>query len=601
MSGTRLRSRLTRVFFVTLAIVALSAALYAGGPPQEPQDGRYIIQFHDFGPAAVSAVRQAGGQVALELPELSALAAYLPEQAVEGLSHNPNVKLIEVDPRRYPMGEVKPYGITMVQADDPAVNFTGSAQKKICIIDSGLQTSHEDLAGASVTGTNVSGTGNWFDDKCSHGTHVAGTIAAIGGNGKGVVGVMPNGNVNIFVVKVFGDSCAWSYASTLASALSVCRNNGANVVSMSLGGGAPSSTEDTAFANAYAAGVLSIAAAGNGGNTATSYPAGYSSVVSVAAVDSNKVVASFSQKNADVELAAPGVGVLSTVTNESSVSGGGNKYVGGWIDGSATSAGTSGPLADGGLCTSAGSWAGKVVLCQRGTNTFADKVANVKNGGGLAAAIYNNVAGGFSGTLNGSSTIPAVSLSDTDGSALLGSVGSSGTVVSNQYPGSGYAYYDGTSMATPHVSAVAALVWSHFPTKTNAEVRSALQSTAEDRGTAGRDTSYGYGIVRAKAAYDALAGGGGGGGDTTAPVISNVASRKTGRGGNFEISWTTDELSNSVVTFSAGTTGTFTNATLVTAHKMSFKGKNGVSYTYTVKSTDAAGNTATAGPFTHQN
>jgi subtilisin family serine protease len=493
------------VFVLSFAILALSVLLYAGDP-QEPQDGRYIIQFHDYGPAATAAVREAGGRVALELPELSALAAYLPERALQGLAHNPNVKLIEVDPRRYPMGEVKPYGITMVQADDPAVNFTGAAQKKICIIDSGLQTSHEDFAGASISGTNVSGTGNWFADKCAHGTHVAGTITAIGGNNKGVVGVMPNGNVNIHVVKVFGDNCAWAYASSLASALSVCRNNGANVVSMSLGGGSPSSTEDTAFQNAYNAGVLSIAAAGNGGNNTTSYPAGYASVVSVAAVDSSKNVASFSQKNADVELAAPGVGVLSTVTNESSASAGGNKYNGGWIEGSATSAGTSGALVDGGLCTSSGSWGGKVVICQRGSITFADKVNNVKNGGGVAAVIYNNVAGGFSGTLNGSSTIPAVSLSDTDGAALLGFVGQTGTVVSNQYPGSGYAYYDGTSMATPHVSAVAALVWSHFPGKTNADIRSVLQSTAEDRGTAGRDNSYGYGIVRAKAAYDALAG-----------------------------------------------------------------------------------------------
>ena len=56
-----------------------------------------------------------------------------------------------------------------------------------------------------------------------------------------------------------------------------------------------------------------IAAAGNDGTTGVSYPAGFATVVSVAAIDSNMVVASFSQKNADVEIAAPGVGVLSTV------------------------------------------------------------------------------------------------------------------------------------------------------------------------------------------------------------------------------------------------------------------------------------------------
>ena len=61
-------------------------------------------------------------------------------------------------------------------------------------------------------------------------------------------------------------------------------------------------------------------------------------------------------------------------------------------------------------------------------------------------------------------------------------------------------------MATPHVSGVAALVWSFYPSKTNAEIRDALQKTALDKGTAGRDNSYGYGIVQAKAAYDFLGG-----------------------------------------------------------------------------------------------
>jgi hypothetical protein len=66
---------------------------------------------------------------------------------------------------------------------------------------------------------------------------------------------------------------------------------------MSLGGHRKSRTEDIAFTNAYNNGVLSIAAAGNGGNRRTSYPAGYASVVSVAAVDADEVKADFSQYN----------------------------------------------------------------------------------------------------------------------------------------------------------------------------------------------------------------------------------------------------------------------------------------------------------------
>jgi subtilisin family serine protease len=141
-------------------------------------------------------------------------------------------------------------------------------------------------------------------------------------------------------------------------------------------------------------------------------------------------------------------------------------------------------------------------------------------------AIYNNMAsdpscGVFLGTLNGSSSIPAIALSCADGAAAIGQAGSSSTVVSQfTEDASGYEPWDGTSMATPHVSGVAALVWSNHLTCTNDQVRSALQSTAEDLGAAGKDNSYGYGLVRAAAANAALScnGGGGGGGCTLGQV-----------------------------------------------------------------------------------
>jgi subtilisin family serine protease len=80
-------------------------------------------------------------------------------------------------------------------------------------------------------------------------------------------------------------------------------------------------------------------------------------------------------------------------------------------------------------------------------------------------------------------------------------LGSSATVT---VKASNYAYFDGTSMATPHVSAVAALVWSYFPTCTGAQIRTSLDNSALDLGAAGRDVHYGYGLVQAKAAYDRI-------------------------------------------------------------------------------------------------
>src|SRR5262249_18325607 len=147
----------------------------------------------------------------------------------------------------------------------------------IGVIDSGVYVAHEDLAGVSISGE----PDGWYNDLCHHGTHVVGTIAAAN-NDKGVLGVTP-GAVSIHMVKVFGDDCGWTYSSSLLNAAQKCQQAGAKIISMSLGGGAFSPTEDAGFQNLYSAGILSIAAAGNDGTTAISYPAGYSSVVSVAA------------------------------------------------------------------------------------------------------------------------------------------------------------------------------------------------------------------------------------------------------------------------------------------------------------------------------
>ena len=82
---------------------------------------------------------------------------------------------------------------------------------------------------------------------------------------------------------------------------------------MSLGDGGPSSTERDAFQTFFEEGILSVAAAGNGGDSSYLYPASYSSVMSVAATDINNVRASFSQYNDAIDIAAPGVGIKSTV------------------------------------------------------------------------------------------------------------------------------------------------------------------------------------------------------------------------------------------------------------------------------------------------
>jgi subtilisin family serine protease len=491
------------------ALVMLSACASEMEEQQQPEtqsaeqavssSGRFIVAFKP-GADRAKIIAAAGGKELLKISGQEASAVELPLRALDALSKNPAVEFVEEDAKRYPLAQRTPYGITQVQADQVWAQATG-ANRKICIIDSGLYKAHEDhQSGKAITGYPT----GWDTDKCHHGTHVAGTIAAVN-NTAGVVGVLPNG-VNLHIIKVFGDDCGWSYSSTLADAANRCVSAGSNVISMSLGGGTKSRTEETAFNNAWNNGVLSVAAAGNGGNSQLSYPASYPIVMSVGAVDSNKQIATFSQYNSAVDISAPGVGVESTVgeNNQNSLTVGGVTYNGGYLDGAARTAGVTGALVDGGICDTAGAWAGKVVLCQRGTISFADKVNNVKLGGGVAAAIYNNVSGPFAGTLNGTSTIPGIALSMEDGNAIKASgLGLSSTVVSTvQSPASGYAFYDGTSMATPHVSAVAALIWSYNTTWSVSRVRNALEKSAQDLGAVGRDNYYGHGLVQAKAALN---------------------------------------------------------------------------------------------------
>ena len=457
--------------------------------------------------------------------------AKLNAKGLKALQLRSDVEYVEEDVPRRLLSETTPWGQTYVGATSLSDSLAGN--RTICIIDSGYDRDHSDLSGNNVTGSNNSGTGNWYDpgNNNAHGTHVAGTIAAIANN-NGVIGVMPNQNANIHVIKVFNEA-GWGYSSSLVSAIDTCVNNGANVVTMSLGGGASSTTERNALNAHESNGVLLIAAAGNDGDSTHSYPASYDAVMSVAAVDSNKDHAAFSQYTDQVEISGPGEAILSTVTvgegrladitvgGQSYFSQGvvphnryvksGTSHVGTPVFGSVTA-----ELAEctvSGTSFNCGNMSNKVCLVERIGNQGAtypdiDAVKACNSAGASGVIVYSNTAlpglqNPFLVDTNNDAPLVSVSVSRSTGQALRGQVGSTVTLANTN--NEDYAYYNGTSMATPHVSGVATLVWSHHTDCSAAQIRSALHATAEDLGAAGRDDKTGHGLIDAVAANAYLA------------------------------------------------------------------------------------------------
>ncbi len=533
-----------KVTLLGRSIILMIALLFVVGsisPASSAPEARIWVEYQMGQQANVRAsLQQAGAKFHYQFENLNSFVVSLPENALNGIRRNPNVVSIEEDPvrelvRNMPSEtaavsaesilpeQVVPYGIDMVQARDVwDKNRDGVIDKKattgedmqVCIIDTGFYSGHEDFIGVDVVGGISQVDDNWENDGYGHGTHVAGTIVAQN-NDYGVVGVTP-GTASLYIVKIFDDTGAWvskAHASDLVAAAFECADNDSDIISMSLSGTQKTGKEERAFNQLYEQGVLSIAAASNEGIEEYHYPASYDSVISVAAIDENYEVADFSQFNDQVELAAPGVGVLSTLPyiSDASLTVDYVDYEVSPMDYSPTGT-VSGDLVDGGYCLPdddpEDDWNGKVVLCSRGDASFAEKVLKVKQEGGVAAVVYNNVPGQFLGTLGepGDDYVIAISISQEDGLFLVNNKLNSGAtvVVTFDFPASGYEAWDGTSMATPHVSGVAALIWSANPDWTNVQIREAMVATAMDLGDPGYDVHYGYGLVQAKDALQYL-------------------------------------------------------------------------------------------------
>ena len=271
-----------------------------------------------------------GGKVKYMYTIIPAIAATLPEKAVAALQRNPNVAYVEGVAQAELLNDELPWGADRIDADivwggaEDAVDIAGGgptgAGVNVAIIDSGIDYNHLDLDDNYGGGYDFA---DWDDpvnpntdpmDYHGHGTHCAGIVAAED-DGVGIIQVAPG--ASLYALKVFADGSDGAWYDDIIAALQWCITEEMDVASMSFEGPEDTSLRE-ACAAAYAANVLLVAAAGNSGNPAgrgdnVLAPAMYESVIAVAATDINDRRARFSSTGPDVELAAPGVDIKSTV------------------------------------------------------------------------------------------------------------------------------------------------------------------------------------------------------------------------------------------------------------------------------------------------
>jgi thermitase len=248
------------------------------------------------------------------------LAAYRGERDVQFAEPDYVARAIGTPPNDY--NSTLQWGLTKIQAPQAWDVTTSNSGIKIAILDTGIDASHEDLAGKIVAVQNFTTSGT-ADDNYGHGTHVAGIAAATTNNEIGVAGA--GYNASLMNGKVLDDTGS-GYYSWIISGITWAVDNGARVINMSLGGSGGSTALKAAIDYAWAEGVVVVAAAGNSGSSAPSYPAYYSNCIAVAATDTNDVKASWSNYGSSwVDVAAPGVGIYSTLPDQANQMGG-TKY-----------------------------------------------------------------------------------------------------------------------------------------------------------------------------------------------------------------------------------------------------------------------------------
>jgi subtilisin family serine protease len=247
----------------------------------------------------------------------------------------PNYRVTVLDTIPNDPGWSAQYGPARIQAPQAWDVITGTSAVTIAVIDTGVDLAHPDLAskiwtnpgetggGKETNGVDDDGDGyvddwrgwdfvnadNLPQDDNSHGSHVAGIAAAATNNSAGIAGMA--WGARVMALKVL-DAAGNGTTASVGAAITWAANHGAKVINLSLGTSAPALVMEDAVNYAYASGVVVAAAAGNNGPTVF-FPGAYEHALAVAATDENDNHASYSNVGPEVDLAAPGSSIYSTV------------------------------------------------------------------------------------------------------------------------------------------------------------------------------------------------------------------------------------------------------------------------------------------------
>lgn len=406
-----------------------------------------------------------------------------------------------------------PYGIKMVRAQQAwAAGRTKGEGAKVLVLDTGLDRDHPAIQKNFVEGTDFIRDDNApyaYFDRVGHGTHVAATILA-NEAASGFTGVAPE--ASLYVGRVCADEGCSSIA--LVEGIEWAIAHKMDVINMSLGGETTTQGERSAISKADVAGVVIVAATGNNGKAKVSYPAALPTVVAVGAVDEGGKRGDFSQYGPEIDVVAPGVEVVSAVPQGTGVVSNLDVSVRGRTENIRSMPFIGSKVEEGGVRTElayAGlgklnefqpSMRGKVVLIDRGEISFATKIKNALANEAAGVIVLNNEPGMFSAAVNESGdeiSIPAILIPQAEGERLKAAVKTGRQQVSVDLTTvrSDFLSYSGTSMATPHVAGVVALIRAANPHLTTSEVREILTATATSVGPV---REYGAGLVNAEKA-----------------------------------------------------------------------------------------------------